>query len=552
MKKSLLLMGMALMAFASCSQDEIREVNRGNAIDFRTPSVTKATETTTSNLEVFYASAYMEGDTETSFFSDTKFTKMVDHFVSSPEYFWPDEESTLNFYAYSPSAELLGASPAMSDGKYTLTYSPASDISTHVDLITATASGNSEDSQTGIVLEFAHRLSQIQVNAYNDDTDHVIKVKGVRIGNVIGEGTVDFSDGTWTYAQTPVIESYETLYDEPKTLSSYYISLMNSVNVNGNSYSDNAMVIPQTFTAWDPAAPNAGGTYLGVLINITTKEGAQVYPAANGEYGWVSKPISGEWVAGKKYNYNLDFTAGAGYDNVTGEQINNDIIFTLNVGGWSEVDADHQVYADLVGTWKANQFVHIDYRNNSNIIDHRNEIYVDCEKDYYYDENENLTRYCEESDGKRVEEDYTGGVISRRVEYYRDRTVTITYDESGAETGRTEVESINSGLDFEEGAELTSIAGGGFAYFRIGEDNTNLIIILDAEGNETETKLSFTLENDYMKIPSLDGTRTVPHVDEISVDSQTGNKSARLSIDRRTPPEENHLQYIYYDITPNN
>lgn len=544
-------MGIAMTVFASCSQDEIKEVNRGKAIDFRTPALTKATETTTSNLVEFYASAYKPGNFETSYYSDVMYTKMVDHFVSSPEYLWPGDGSSLNFFAYSPSPQKVGTPQMTDDGKYQLTYSPAQNISEQADLITATATGSSADAAAGVVLEFAHRLSQITVSAYNGDQNHVVKVKGVKIANVKDEGTLNFSDGTWSYKAVPTYKSYSTTYDQERNLS-VWTSLMNSVKIDGNNYMDNAMVIPQTLTAWDPADPNGGGTYIGVLINITTSEGAQVYPETPGEYAWVAKPIDGEWVAGKKYHYQLDFTDGAGYDETTGELVSSDVAFTLSIREWNEVDSQEEIYAGMVGTWKANRFDHINYHDDeATKISSINTIYADYETTTSYDEAGNKTRYYYSTFDHEISEEYRNGVISYRSERYSDHSVYIYYDENGNETSRST--SDNSNTLYFDGTELTGIAGGGFAYFRIPEENSNLIIILNpADGSETDQRMAYTMENGSMMIPALDGTRTVPHVDEMKEDPETGKKTARISIDRRDLENDNHLQYIYYDITPNN
>lgn len=550
MKKALLLMGVALLAFASCSQDEIKEVNRGNAIDFRMPSLTKATETTTYNLSEFYASAYVPGNFVTSYYSDVKYTKMVDHFVSTPEYLWPGDGSSLNFYAYSPSAEKVGTPEMTADGVYQLTYSPSQNISEQVDLITATATGSSADAATGVVLEFAHRLAQISVSAYNGDQNHVVKVKGVKIANVNDEATLNFSDGTWSYKDVPTYTTYSTTYDQERNISTW-TSLMNSVSVDGISCNDNAMVIPQTLTAWDPANPNGGGSYIGVLINITTSEGAQVYPETPGEYAWVAKPISGEWVAGKRYNYNLDFTDGAGYEE-GGDIVNDDIAFTLSVREWNEVDSQEEIYAGMVGTWKAYKFEHINYHDDeATKISSIGTIYADHETTTYYDEAGNKISYSYNTFDLEIDEDYVNGVLSYRSEEHPTYTLQIHYNEDGTEQSRNRIEETNSFVF--EGTELTDIAGGGFAYFRIPEENSNLIIILNpADGSETGMSIAYTMENSYMIIPSLDGTRTVPHVDEIVYDPATGKKTAVLSIDRRGGfGGDNHLQYIYYDITPN-
>ena len=550
MKKAFLVMGIALTAFASCSHDEIKEVRRGNAIDFRTPALTKATETTTDNLVEFSVSAYFSGNFETSYYSDVMYTKMVDHFVSSPEYLWPGDGSSLNFYAYSPSAQKVGTPLMTADGKYQLTYSPAQDISDHVDLITATATGSSANAETGVVLEFAHRLAQITINGYNRNPNHVIKAKGVKIVNVMDEGTLNFSDGQWSYKTVPTYTTYSATYDQPKDLS-IGGSLMNIVTIDGSNFPDNAMVIPQTLTAWEPTNPNGGGTYIGVLINITTSEGAQVYPDTPGEYDWVAKPIDGEWEAGKKYNYSLDFTDGAGYEE-DGDIVNEDIAFTLSIRDWDEVDAQKEIYADMVGTWKANKFDHINYHDDeATKIQSVETIYADHKTYVSYAEDGttvNSIRYY--SAILETEEIYTNGVIKSRTEKHPTETVYINYDENGEESSRNTVGQTNT-FNFD-GTELTDIAGGGFAYFRIPEENSNLIIILNPADGSESAQLAYTMENGYMMIPALDGTRTVPHIDEIVEDQGTGARRATISIDRRGMDNDNHLQHIYYDITPNN
>ena len=47
-------------------------------------------------------------------------------------------------------------------------------------------------------------------------------------------------------------------------------------------------------------------------VNITTKDGGQIYPAKVGEYDWTAVAIGTNWEAGKKYVYTLNFTDGAG------------------------------------------------------------------------------------------------------------------------------------------------------------------------------------------------------------------------------------------------
>lgn len=56
---------------------------------------------------------------------------------------------------------------------------------------------------------------------------------------------------------------------------------------------DNAMLIPQQLIAWTPDTDKTNtnkGAYLAVKVNITTKDGARVYPSV-GEYDWVAVAV---------------------------------------------------------------------------------------------------------------------------------------------------------------------------------------------------------------------------------------------------------------------
>lgn len=77
---------------------------------------------------------------------------------------------------------------------------------------------------------------------------------------------------------------------------------------------DNAMLIPQQLIAWTPDTDKTNtnkGAYLAVKVNITTKDGARVYPSV-GEYDWVAVAVNTKWEPGQKYVYTLDFSNGAG------------------------------------------------------------------------------------------------------------------------------------------------------------------------------------------------------------------------------------------------
>ena len=307
MKKQIMFMAMAAMLIASCSSDDVVSTNTGRAIDFRTSVGTRGAETTTANIGKFWVTAIDEAGA--NYFSKQEFTKDGEFFTSSPLYYWPAGE--LNFVAYSPSETDLGATVTINKDTKTLAdFSPATEIADQKDFVTATASGTKAGNETsGVALTFAHQLSQIEIKAKNANTGYVYKVVGVRIGKPVSKGTFTFGTNTWALTTTEKANYAVDYTAAPRTLTAEAATMMSTAN-------DNAMLLPQQLVAWTPETDKANtnnGAYIALKIQITTKDGARVYPAkAKGDYDWAAVAINTNWEAGKKYVYTLDFSAGAG------------------------------------------------------------------------------------------------------------------------------------------------------------------------------------------------------------------------------------------------
>lgn len=307
MKKQIMFMAMAAMLIASCSSDDVVSTNTGRAIDFRTSVGTRGTETTTDNITKFWVTAIDEAGA--NYFSKQEFTKDGGFFTSSPVYYWP--AGTLNFFAYSPSETDLGATVTIDKGTKNLAdFSPATEIANQKDFVTATASGTRAANETnGVALTFDHQLSQIEIKAKNTNAGYSYKVVGVRIGKPVSKGTFTFDTNKWTLTTTEKTNYAVEYATTPRTLAADAATMMGTAN-------DNAMLLPQKLVAWASATDktnNANGAYIALKIQITTKDGARVYPAkAKGDYDWAAVAINTNWEAGKKYVYTLDFSNGAG------------------------------------------------------------------------------------------------------------------------------------------------------------------------------------------------------------------------------------------------
>lgn len=349
MKKTLILMAAAALALTACSNEEEGAgsiSSRANeAISFRPAMGTRATETTNANLQDFYATALMS---DTTLFSQVDFAKGADnYYVSQHDHYWPGDDTEVDFYAYSPSADALGADVVLTNSqKQLVSYTTPTEIADQVDFITANITGKkSQYEATGVPLTFHHQLAQIELRAKTDNTEYIYTVAGMRIGRAQTTATFDFGTNKWTlddWHDTAVFESSCT----PVKLGSTPVSIMGP--------SGNAMLIPQTLIPWSPVNdPDnvAREAYLSVLIRIQSVDGAVVYPLpsdtqldSNGQkrqYAWASIPLSGTWEAGKKYIYTLDFTHGGGNidpdDPNPGHSVLGDPIkFTVNVVDWED------------------------------------------------------------------------------------------------------------------------------------------------------------------------------------------------------------------------
>lgn len=363
---ALLIAAAASLTLAACSEDEPLSVNTrsGDAISFRPAMGSRATEVTNANLQSFYVYSFL-GDAP--YFNNVAYTKGADGFYNSATpYYWPVDNTPLDFYAFSPSiAELMAGSDEYDDelsteeGEAGMTMNATAkklenfrvndSIGAQVDFITANGTGTrNANMAAGLELTFGHRLSQIEIQAKSENKDYTFKVMGARIGRAENKGTFDFTTNTWTLDDWHETSVYTASCPEV-TLSATPVSIMGAQG--------NAMLLPQTLTAWDPTGdPDnvAREAYLAVLVQITTTDtGTRFFPtdstSVNGTkvartYGWAAIPLKATWEAGKKYIYTLDFTNGAGFtdpdDPNPGKPIlDTPIKFTVNVENWIDTNS---------------------------------------------------------------------------------------------------------------------------------------------------------------------------------------------------------------------
>ena len=311
------------MMLASCSNDETVELSKENAISFRSivSANTRGVVADATNLNTLCVTAYQGTNL---FFDNVIFQKDGTGFFNSAKpYYWP-ETGELTFTVLSGNWSGTRDFTSLTN-QWMHDVAIADEIAeqqdmTYVSNVTGTKADNGK---VGVPLEMKHALAQIQISAKNENKNYVYKVKGIRIYGVLGKGDFDFKDEKcWDNGE---YKCYETTYDTPIDLTETAQSIMGKAG--------NAIVLPfNTLNAWDgnklpgsfevPLSLNPGqqgsvtGSYISVLVSITTNAGTGVYPKNTTEaaptYGWAAVPVKFEWAKGNKYIYTLDFTKGAG------------------------------------------------------------------------------------------------------------------------------------------------------------------------------------------------------------------------------------------------
>lgn len=329
MKKAFYMMAAAAIALSSCSSEETTDVAKSSAITFRTTVGlnSRGAELTTDNLQAMWVSAFYQSNGK-SYFDDQKFTKETgtgtSTFIPEAPQYW-QEGRTYKFVAISPEKTTWPVTPTITkDQVKCADLAPATTITEQKDLIIGAVDATSKNHDTeGVALTLNHILSQIKIQVKSDNEHIVYRIKGIRIVNVEKDkGTLTYSttdnQATWDLNGGQKV-TYSYTFPQPIILDGKTNGVKEAVLTGENG---GAMIIPQTFTAWDgnkvtDLAPYNGGTYISLLLNVKAVKGTgYMYPAgAQGEnsYGWVAVAVPNtEWQIGNKYIYTLDMSTGCG------------------------------------------------------------------------------------------------------------------------------------------------------------------------------------------------------------------------------------------------
>lgn len=322
------MLGVAVAALASCSNEEVVDMPQSRAIQFGTfvnhSTRGSVTETTEKNFNKFFVFGNYEESTWTPVYTNVEVNggTVGGQSVWEPSLnaYWESNEQ-YRFGAYSDgTAKNNNASFSANEQKLTFTNYTADNAK---DLIVAMSNVTSETDVTTnnpISLSFYHMLSQVKFTFTNTDSpDYIMKIENIKVN------AVKTAKGTATYGVEKPTIVWETA---SVSKEDYDFGTIEDIAepVIGDSHSKTCFVIPQ------------GNTDLTVSFTAIFSDGtgeiARNYFTGKLNYqGETENTIKGQWTPGFKYNYTVEINGSKIDPNLEQQEIK----FKVEaVEGWTD------------------------------------------------------------------------------------------------------------------------------------------------------------------------------------------------------------------------
>ncbi len=321
MKTNLFLLGMAVAAFSSCTNEEVTDVAQNRAIKFNQfveNNTRQVTELENNKLNSFYVFGKFRN------VADNYDTQIFNNESQSAQYYW-QAGKFYSFGAYANGNDGQLATSAVSfnanDGELTFTDYTPNDTKELVAAVIKMQCKQDASQQEAVDLTFHHMLSQVKFTFNTTDgKEYQIKISNLKINAVkTSTGNIALSESnnvTINWENTSAIkEDYDM-----------YPVISDVANENKRASSESKLVIPQN-----------GTDQLNVMFTATVKGGGLDKTAnftANLE---VNENIVGisdanTWMPGYCYNY----TATINGDNIDPNLENQKIKFIPTVEPWQD------------------------------------------------------------------------------------------------------------------------------------------------------------------------------------------------------------------------
>lgn len=213
MKKSLLFCGVAALAFASCTQNEVLDVNENRAIGFDNAFINNGTRSikdpsyTNATLPDFtvYGYVYKTGASGTNqkIFEGVKVTNSTGNWQYDAQYtqYWVNG-NTYVFGGIAPHEAGTVSNVTLSNDKVGMVVAFTNVDTPQKDLLHAAPTKvevGSDSYNTPVTMTFSHQLSKAKFSFLNSvGTGYTVKVTDVKITNAKRTGNLTISGGSTT------------------------------------------------------------------------------------------------------------------------------------------------------------------------------------------------------------------------------------------------------------------------------------------------------------------------------------------------------------------
>lgn len=295
MKKSFLMLGVAAMALASCTNDEVLNVAENRAIGFDAfvGKPTKA-DITNESIDKFYVYGGYDSDLDNVFNNVTVSLKEGKWQYDNTQYWSPDKNYT--FQGYAPET---GTASASTKGVNFTGFVANGETDLLVSEVKSVEANTAISSSTAIQLSFRHVLSKIKFKFTTDLENVNITITDLKVNALPNKGdyTNNGTTGEW----------------ETKEGGNYTLASTGTLTNDKELVSGEAIVLPQTpsniqvsFTVSATGGLTLSKSHTVTLPNTKLEEGkVYVYTAAitssnidpSGELKPITfdKPSVGNW-----------------------------------------------------------------------------------------------------------------------------------------------------------------------------------------------------------------------------------------------------------------
>lgn len=337
MKKSMFMLGVAVAALASCTQNEVMEVAEGRAIQFNT-FVNNSTKVVIEVPKGELASSefYVFGNYSTDQDTWTTPGQAYNNETGDTKYYW----KASNYYRFGAYANGAGgkignATFSAADQKLTFPAYTPEDACDLIACVPAEVGPVSDAASQGAVgLTFKHMLAQVAFEFTTDAADiYELKISNVKINGAISqtEGSIN-NNGTITW-KTDGATKTGYIYEDFKegvdiangNLTPTPRTKMQSKLVIPQDLPTTADYITVTFTATLKDGNDTGGTLKSQDFKANLSFTQQTGDGIN-------DPASNKWTAGYRYKYTTKITADMIDDTLTDKEIE----FTATVEDWKD------------------------------------------------------------------------------------------------------------------------------------------------------------------------------------------------------------------------